>query len=270
MTSPDTVFAMFVEANPIPDDSLPIASIPAPEDLLHRLEETPATPEAATPSITGRRVLAAAVALVSVVLLGGLFLFMELQSPDPEPAGPEEALRVEAIAAIDTLIAARNQGDIETVLAISSPAPAGRALAERRLHEFQAEFAIAGMPAGVECEASEVAPPVVTGICTSVLTDPVAVELGASNQTSAFRYESGLLTILEYEGDSILEVNRAYAEYLSAAHPDDYAAACQPSMYEPGTVVQSELLALTGECAAVAAPLANEVVEWIRAGRPDG
>lgn len=265
MTAPDTVFAYFVEANPVPEQLVvdPAADV---EKLLrgdHGLST-----HAGRPSVR-RGLLVAGAAFAAVILLAFAWIALPLRSPSPEPANPEEALRRQAVAAVNELVAARNAGDIDRVFELSAPSASGSAVSMRRLEEFQAGFAEAGLPTTiVDCDATVVSASLVTGECRLEMADPVAAELGAAEQVAPYRYEDGLLTILEYRGDSVFAVNRAYSVYLRTFHPEDYSAACQPGAYEPGSIVQSELLALTGECADVAAPRAADVAAWLRAGRP--
>ena len=67
---------------------------------------------------------------------------------------------------------------------------------------------------------------------------------------------------------NISDVNDAYATYLLLFHTAEYEARCLPAAFPPGSVIGDRGLALTGVCADLAAPLAADVVEWIRDGRP--
>lgn len=272
MTAPDTVFGYFVEANPIPDESALAAAVPPPPPPPVTLFELPArhpTVPITRPPANRRGMVAAAAAFAIVILLGAVWMLGPFRSQSPEPANPDELLSQEAIAAVEAIFTARNDGDIERVVALSTPVAAERATADRRVHEFQAEYAAAGMPMNLgRCETTLVSATLVTGECRVEITDPVAAEVGAADQIAPFRYENGLITILEFQGDSLLAVNRAYSDYLRTFHPDEYDASCRPGAYQPGSIVQSELLALTGECAGVAAPRAAGVAAWIRSGRP--
>lgn len=268
MTAPDTVFAFFVEANPVPDESA-MSAAPPPANTVVMQPQVSRTASTTRAPLARRGMLVAVATFAAVAVLGALWLIGPARNRTSEPASPEELMSRRAIAAVEAIVTARNEGDVDRVLALSTPAPASGALSARRVQEFQAGFAAAGMPTLVRSCETTVAPAVlVAGECLIELTDPVAAELGAAEQVAPFRFENGLVTTLEYRGDSLLAVNRAYSEYLRSFFPEEYSTACQPGAYEPGSIVQSELLALTGECAAVAAPLADEVAEWIRAGRP--
>jgi hypothetical protein len=105
-------------------------------------------------------------------------------------------------------------------------------------------------------------------IAASMSGDPVAAALGVDEQVASYTYENGLLSESTFAGDSIAEVGRAYSMYVRTFHEPEYLAVCQPAAYEPGSIVQTELLALTGDCAALLAGLSDEVVAWIGTGRP--
>ena len=126
------------------------------------------------------------------------------------------------------------------------------------------------MPTQVKfCEVREIVGETAMVDCDVSLGDAVAVELAVSELVAPFQYEAGLVSWRPYQGGDISLVNGAYSNFLRMFHSVEYEDVCSPASYVPGTVVQDQLLALTGECADLAAPLADEVVQWIRDGRPN-
>ena len=258
MTRHDEVFAMFASANPVSTLDRDAAPVPAIEAVLR----SPVPPHSRQPLVAarvpvGRRWLVAAAAFVVVIVAVGLSLVL-LRPDEIPPVAPTTTTQdplalvaADAEAAAKDFLAAVAAGDIDTVMALSSPSASS--IADRRVHEYNAAFAAAGMPiVHGECSAEQV-----TESSALVRCD-----------VNPFGYENGQLAWRPLEGIDIGEVNRAHAEYLRAFRPDEYAAVCSPGAYEPGTVVQSNLLALTGECGELAASVADDVVAWIRAGRP--
>jgi hypothetical protein len=263
VTAPDTVFAYFVDANPVLDESIPGGAIPSLDpDNQTRVALTPPGPR-----VPRRGLLVAAAAFVAVMVTAVALVLFSLRSTDPQPADPEELLLNEAVVAIEDYFAAIEAGDVDAAMA--HLAEHERTVVNRTVHEWRSAVAAAGMPQTIKaCDLEAVSMTRVEGRCTLLLNDPVADELGAGEQVARFTYESGLLTESAFEGESIGKVNASYSEYVRTFHEDEYNAVCQPGAYEPGTFVQSELLALTGECATFVAPLADDVVAWLRAGRP--
>lgn len=271
MSNPEVVFARFVEANPVPDAAAVHESIPDLGKLLSGLPDRSASAPAPALSTPRRKLWVVAVATFVVVLaVGGLWLSLARGSADPEPAVPPdplESLRRDAAVSVERWLAAVNQGDIESVMGMSSSVT--RTIADERLHGWVAGFAASGLP--VEVASCDVVSVVNAGAevrCEILLADPVAVELDVAAQVAPFHYRDGLVAWRPYEGGDISLVNAAYAEYLRQFQRSEYEAVCSPAAYRPGSVVQDRSLALTGACAGLAAPLADRVVQWIQSGRP--
>lgn len=276
MTRHDDVFAMFVSANPVSTLDRDAAPIPAIEDALRSPVRSGPQQQLVPPgAATSRRWLVAAAAFVLVIVVAGLSLALLRSDPVP-PVAPTTTTTTldplargaaDAEAAATAFIAAVAAGDIDAAMALSTPDASDGS--DRRVHEFLAAFAAAGMPSMAgECIAEQVTESSALVRCAVTSGDVVAVELGQADAIYPYRYQDGLLAWQQIEGADFGEVNRAYADYLRTYFPDDYAAVCSPAAYAPGTIVQSNLLALTGECGDLAASVAGDVVEWIRAGRP--
>jgi hypothetical protein len=274
MTRHDEVFAMFASANPVSTLDRDAAAIPAMEDVL-RTPDPPSSRQHVVPAraTVGRRWMVAVAAFVLVIAAVGLSVAL-LRSDEVPPVAttsttedPSARVAADAAAAAREFLAAVAAGDIDAAMALSTPEASG--ISDRRAHEFNAAFAAAGMPAVVgDCATEQVTGSSALVRCAVTLGDVVAAELGQDEVVYPFRYQDGLLAWQEFDGDDFGEVNRAYADYLRASLPDEYAVVCSPGAYEPGTVVQANLLALTEECGVLAASIADDVVTWIRAGRP--
>lgn len=188
--------------------------------------------------------------------------------PVAEPPSPEEVLRRNAVSAAEAWLAALITGDIDRVMALSGPG--ARSEADRRVHEWQAGLAAEGMPIEVQgCLVASVFGSMARVECHVRLGDLVAIELSIAELVAPFDYTNGLITWRPYTGGNISDVNDAYASYLRSFHTPEYEAHCSPAAYTPGTMIRDRGLALTGECAQLAAPLAADIAQWIRDGRPE-
>jgi len=289
MSRPDAVFAAFVEANPVPDESAISDDRRSATRFLGTLERG-GTPMSEITEIRGEhdesasvieqrnekrrrppggRWMAAAAAFLGVLLVGG-FVYALVTSGDAEPAQPPDPVEVaetEALALARSWVTAMGEGDVDTILAMAREDQ--KDLANRRLYEFQAVFASFGMGGDLQgCEIASSVPGYVFVECTVVESDPVARAVGVSEVTVPFRYSVGSLTWQPFEDAEFSLVNEAYAEYMSLYHPAQYESVCSPDAYEPRAIVTDAGRALTGECAAVEAPLAEDIAQWVRDGRP--
>jgi len=225
MSSADEVFARFVEANPVPDESAATLAPPPVAELRGGERIDGRGPQRSLPRPWIGGPLVAAAAFIGVLVLGGAWLAWQAISANVEPVDPAEARAQAAIAAVEELVAARNRGDIDAAMELS--APAARDTATRRVYEWLAGFAANGMPLTVgDCDVSEAGPEETTVGCRVTLGDAVAVELRLADQQGRFRYAAGLVTELEFRGDSISVVNSVYSEYMRSFYPDEYADLC--------------------------------------------
>jgi len=270
MTDPDAVFTKFVDANPVPEISDINELRPDVTAIISGTGARTDTRQPTTPTLR-RGVWAAAVAFALVLAVGGLFLVwpdQPVSQPAVEPPSPEDMLRQDAVSTTEEWLAALNAGDIDRVLALSDPG--ARSEADRRVHEWQAGLAAEGMPIEVRgCVVASVVGSMARVECDVHLGDLVAIQLGIANLVAPFDYSDGFITWRPYTGGSISDVNDAYASYLQLFQTAEYEARCSPAAYTPATVTQDRGLALTGECAQLAAPLATDIAKWIRDGRPE-
>lgn len=268
MTHPDVVFARFVEANPAPHPEAVHDERPDVDEILAALDETLPTARPLTPSPSWRRNrwLTALATFMLVVGIAAALTWIS-NPPQPAPTDPVEFVRHDALTKAEQWIQAVNAGEIERVMSLSSPD--SKSTSDQRAHEWVAGLANQGMPIQVlSCEVSAATSQEALVECEIRLTDVVAVELGVNELVAPFRYSDGLLAWQPYTGGNISEVNAAYSGYLQQYHQAEYETVCAPAAYEPGSVVQDRGLALTGDCAELAAPSADDVVQWIRTGRP--
>jgi hypothetical protein len=268
MTHPEAAFAKFVAANPAPHPEVLHGERPDVDEMLAEINGT--IPVARPPlpaSAWQRRGWAPAVAAFVLVVGIAAVLTWIGNPPEPSTTDPVAFVRRDALTKAEQWLQAVNEGEITRVMSMSSPDSAG--ISDRRVHEWVAGLAGQGMPVQVSsCEVTAATSEDALIECQIRLTDVVAVELGVTQLVAPFRYSDGLLAWQPYTGGDISDVNAAYSTYLREHHPAEYEMYCAPAAYEPGSVVQDGGLALTGACAELAAPLANEVVQWIRNGRP--
>ena len=280
--NPDAVYTMLVEANPVPDPDTALPMTPELERL-HRPDigsETMTLTIQRTdesPSPTPRRhrwILAAAAA--AIVLLGIAALAVTRDDPDPEPVdqpvptvaptpSPEDA----AVITAQTYLTALYAGDADTAIAMTDP-DLSNIEADRNMTEMLGTaYTVGNRPTVGTCTAAD------TGTwidvrCEVTQHDPVYVELGVADLVAPIRvYEDGSIDWLPWEGGDFTQANWAYSDYLRLHHTAEYEAVCLPGSYEVGTVNSNANMALTAACAELWAPLADEVAQWIRDGRPE-
>lgn len=270
MSHADEVFELFVAANPVPD----ITALHTPRPPTSRFAVELGPPDLVIEPVSAtsrhRQWLVAAAVVAAALVAAGLWFGRSDDAIEQQPidaVDPDELIERDATAKAVRWLEAANAGDVEAIVAISHPSSTD--LADRRLFEWLGGLADGGLPTRVgACETDPSASPVIVR-CDIVLVNPVADELGVDRLVAPFRYEDGLLTWLPYTGGDIGLHNEAVSAYLARFEPEAYEQACLPGAYDPGSVVSDRGLALTGECAVVAAPLAEDVAEWLRAGRPE-
>ena len=267
MTDTEIVIRELVGANPAPDPSVLHRSRPNVDEMLTAARTSSDQLRLARPPSRGRTGWTVAAASLLVVLGFGAALIWMTSTSTVDPADTIDQVSQDAVASAEQWIDASNRGDVARMMALSSPT--SRDMSDQRMYEWLAALAREGMPVEVvACVAVNATGQAASVECQVRLGDLVAVELGASELIAPFLYSDGLVSWQPYRGADISRVNRAYSNYLSQYHPVEYETACLSSAYEPGSVVSNAGLALTGECAELAAPLADEVVQWIRDGRP--
>lgn len=290
MNSPERVYALLVEADPVPDpETLAATPEEATSPHLHVVDprrdpmQTDERVRTLKPRPPGRRRwipalvagLAVVVAVVAaVVLLRSDEAVPPAEEPQPAPTLEEESVRMaDAEAKIDVLIEAIAADDIDAVEEVVEPE--GELIErDRNMYEYLAVVETAGYGYGsADCNA--VTDPsrrqFVTVICDVTVADPVAEELDSERLAIPWRvWADGHIDWLPAEGVGYEPANRAYAEYLRAFYPTEYEQTCDLIPYlSAGISAQDAFgLALTRECAQFATPHADEVVQWIRDGRP--
>lgn len=282
----EAVYTLLVEANPVPD--------PADETMrpvLERLRPTPVRSEtmqlttprpvdSASPTPRRSRLIAAAAATtIAIVAIGAVVLTRDDTEP-AEPASPPPTDATDRLppvvsheVAIDTArvyLDAFSRGDVDTALAMTDDGVPSLE-AERNIVEMWAVLDRILEPAATyeACSASD-ALGWIEVRCDATVNDPVAIELGVDQGVWPIRVNDDLtVRWLPIEGVEFSQSNWAYSDYLRAYHPTEYEVACQPGAYEVGTIHANANLALTGACAELFVPLADDVVQWIRDGRPE-
>lgn len=268
MSDVEQIYDLFVAANPVPDDRA-ITADPQPftdAEPTHRTRMFVRRADQRHQRSWPRAVAAAALAVVAAGAVWGWWSASRPLQP-AEPSDPATTVGALALQAVEEWLVALEAGDMDEVLARSGPAT--RSIEDRRVHEWAAAFSTHGLPTIIdECA---IVPPAIEPIsvrCRATSSDPVAAELGVVEMVAPFIVVDGLVDWQAYRGGDLASVNAAYAQYLTLFDPTGLEAFCRPAAYEPGTFVQNGGLALTGECAALVAPLAEQVAEWVRNGRP--
>jgi hypothetical protein len=266
----ERIYALLVEANPVPDpDALPERLVDTEPHLrvIDPRREPMQTEETIQRDMKpSRRALIPALAVAAAVvamIAAGVFLFTAEDEPDVAD-DREQA----AVARTEAFFAAINAGDIEAAESLTSP---GESISEddRRMWEFNIVVS-AQYPQQVRgCEATDANNEFVYVDCAVASSDPVWVATGVDEYTAPWWvYDDGRMVWRLFEGVSFTQGNRAYAEYLRLYHPDEYAEVCLPVAYLGSLVNSDGGIAFTRECAELATPLAGDIAEWVDAGKP--
>lgn len=303
MSKTERIYALLVEANPVPDPNvLPerfadVEPHPHVVDTEGTTMHTDQTSTTLTPEPRRRPawipLLVAAIVVIVVGAVGVFVLADDGGQPQPEvsdspattvppPATtlpPDPAPDVDAdaqaradaaVARADAYFVALNAGDVDAAVALMAP-DGTISEADQRMLRFNAAYT-ARYPWEVEpCETTVTPQGVVVFVeCAMVYPDPVWVAEAVSEVVFPWQiYDDGRMDWLPFKGADFSKANQAYAGYLEIHHPDEYAAVCNPAAYDPGTVNHDRGFALTEECAAVALPLAEEIAAWVEAGKPE-
>jgi len=265
----ERIYALLVEANPVPDpDALPerlADAVPHLHVIDPRREPMDTeTTQPQTPPQTGRNWLPAlgAAALIIAVVAGGALL---LSDPGVDTAADREAA---AIAKARAYFTAINSGGIDEAVALAS-LDGSSDEATRGLIEFGA-VATASYPWQLQgCEVVGADDEAVLVDCAFVNTDPVFVATGVSELVAPFTvFDDGTMVGRNWQGANFALANRAYADYLRTRHEADYNRVCHRSAYPTGSVNSNGGMVFTRECAELAIPLAPTIADWVDAGKP--
>lgn len=279
---PDAVYELLVEANPVPNPDVSTVSLlahPTPTETrstsmvaLDTKTQTE-TPSADRPP-RRRWWLAAAAAVLAIVTVAAIVA----TRGDPEPLEPSTPVvtvgetlpapttrEERAIRTVRDFYAAQDAGDVETLVTMSHPdfvdIDASRQMWEMNAAEAEA---FDGLQRVGACEPVNVNPQYVEIACDVLLTNPVARALELADVVAPARVFDDQRVVWQpwtVDGDPG-RVAGAIAEYLREFHADEFSTACDPAVYEPGSVVVNRGLALTGPCGELYAPLADEIAEW--------
>ncbi len=278
MTS-ERVYALLVEANPVPDppayleaasaESPPLRLIDSGRDEMQTQEET--IPQHGAPAPNRRPWIAAVAAAIVVVLAIGAVALLT-RSNDEVPVVDESSPEAEALAAADDFFAALTAGDIAEVERITVPG-GELSTSDRRMWGYNAAVIGFGYePLLGECTTEVASSGARVDVrCPAVVADPVLIATGVTELVWPFDYypETQRLAWKPLEGGDFSLANRAVADYLGAFRNDDYAAACDPAAYGFQRIVTDGGLAFTPECGELAAPLLEDIAAWVEAGRPE-
>lgn len=185
-----------------------------------------------------------------------------------------------AVDVAERYFAAFAGGDAETVLALSDPSSLSPSAAAEA--GVVAWWSIAsrpgadadGWPTGAcRITTSGASAPGMRVDCPVAVRDPVAITLDVDQLAwGVYVTDDGLVDRLSEALDGFKNyapVWSAYADYLRAARPDDYAATCDPAAYDSGSINYTNGIAITEACAELLADVSEDVAAWIDAGRPE-
>lgn len=281
--NPDAVYTLLVDANPVPDPDTATTDVAGFERL--RPTTTGSEPmtltthddvTTTTPNEPRHRwLLAAAAAAIVLLGIGAFALTRDTTEPvepvdEPIPTLPatpsaEEAAEATAIEYLTALYA----GDADRAIAMTN-ADVSNTVADHNMVEMLGVAYTAGeRPVVGACTTVDERTWILVS-CQVTQQDPVFVELGVADLIAPIRvYDDQTIDWLPWEGGDFSQANWAYSDYLRAFHNAEFDAVCAPAAYEPGTANVNAGLALTAACAELWAPLADDVAQWIRDGRPE-
>lgn len=276
--NPDTVYALLVEANPVPDPNAatiePLRDLNASPSASHTVELTTLEPgeSAMAPRQRHRWMPAAAAATIVIVAIGALVLTRSEPTPIDRAAAPAEppppTREERAVATAQAFYTALNAGDVDTMIAMTNP-DSSVVEADRQMWEMNAVHVTLGEPWTIgTCQPVEITSSIEVA-CSVTINDPVFEQLGVNELIAPIRiFDDQTTRWLPFRGADFNAANRAYSDYLQAFHPDQYQAACSPAAYDPGTINATGGLALTASCGELWVPLGDDVAQWLRDDKP--
>lgn len=273
----DTAFRQLRDANPVrtpgslrerrPDTA---AFLAATKQRSFQTQERPEAQSPRPPKPKPTRLIAAAVAaVIAAAAIGTVALMITQDHDDVATVDPDAARVDEAIAASETFLATINSGDVDGLIAMSNP-EATDLVKDRNMWEMNAVLATSGYKFVIgACDSLLVTELFVDVGCDVTVTDPVFEAEGVSALVFPIRaFNDGTIAWRPMRGGNLSAVNQDYVDYLQAFHTSEYEAVCSPAAYQVGTIVHDRGLALTGECAQLYVPLARDVADWVRDGKP--
>lgn len=275
----EQAFELVRQANPVATGWSGPGGFLSETALLERIDErsgdmqTQERPEVEmTPAGNSRRrrlIATAIAAVIAVVAIGTVALIVNRGDGDQVAASPDAARINAAIATTERFLGAINSGDVDTLVAMTNPT-AANLVQDRNMWEMNAVLTTSGYEYVVgECRAGDVTGAFVDVSCNVTITDPVFEAEGVSTLIFPLRvFDDDTTRWQPFEGGDVSVVNQDYADYLRAFHAAGYEAVCSPAAYEGGTIVADRGLALTGACAELYVPLAPDVAQWVKDGKP--
>ena len=262
---PGQVYALLVEANPIPDwDALP--DIGPRLQVVDTRRSTMQTQKLdAPPRETGtggpRRLVPALAAVVAVIVAGAALVLFTGNGGE----SAQEARNAAAVATVQQFYAALNSGDLATIQRLTQADEA-----DMRMWAYNVVSVDAYPREITGCQATESANSVFVEVeCTVNPTNPLFVASGVTQWVEPWQVrEEGELRWRPILALGFSDALRATHDYLRTEHQEAYAEVCDPSGYAFGSINFNEGIALTRECAQLVTPLADEIATWIQAGRP--
>jgi hypothetical protein len=261
---PERVYALLVEANPIPNHGLDSERAEAPRSRLTVVPDASSTepaspPGTASPDRSWLRPAAAAAAVILVALLAALLISRGAGTEFVEPATPED----DALTRVEAWFEAIDQGRVDDLSVIFGTDLSD---ADRQMWEFNAILADAHPRALQSCVVTESVGTLILLECLVTDTDPVSSATGTAELVYPFRYDDGVLQWQEFRtptGESSAFLgSAAYAEYLELFFPDEFEQDCS-SASATGSVVFNGYLALTPECAELMTTHSGAVATWV-------
>jgi hypothetical protein len=181
---------------------------------------------------------------------------------------PDAALEAEFVGQIEAMAAGIDAADVDAFMDLMQTSMS-------ELERDRAAFFAAWRPFRFtpdDCDITVLSGFRSEATCPVEIVEPVHLEFGpAEGEEILLRYGDGMNLA---KGDGTLDPRQctdsvaAYAEYLGQYLPEEYTAVCDPDGHD--TEIRFEHgLTLTGACGELLPTVADDVAEWIRAGRPE-
>ncbi|MFZ0625689.1 MAG: hypothetical protein WAN34_04265 [Acidimicrobiia bacterium] len=268
--TPSDAYSLLVEANPVPDpfgyfeDLAQGSPVIEPHELRRQaMQSIDIEPKTMDERAQRNRWIAIAiVALIAVLATVAIVI-------DRAPVADNPTDAELAIARTQDFLNARDATDLQT--AAGSDFLVGSAVMTE--WEWWSAFARAGYRGEVSPCRTTGGSPAISVVCSLNPADPVMLALGVDEMELEFQFfpdagAAGQLKApgyIDYRANGIAE---AYGTYMSAYQPGIYAESCSPGAYETESILSSDGIAFTPECAQALIPYLDEIASWIDDGRP--
>lgn len=269
--TPDDAYSLLKEANPVPDPLgyLELLTEGSPVMAPHELRreemqsidvETKTANQSRRPS---RRMVVAMAALITV--LATVAIVVNRESGVASSRGDAEL----AIQRAQEFLSARNAADLQAAAGLDFGVPQ----AVMTEWEWWSAFAQAGYRGEVGGCTTTTEQPVTYVTCPLTSADPVMSALGEDEIEIQFQFfpnagQAGWLKVPRYIDYRETGAAEAYGSYLSGYEPDVYDKSCAPAAYESQSILSSDGIAFTPECAQALIPYLDDIGAWIETGRP--